>query len=123
MNNNIRIWCKNTNKFVFIGGILDLVKELQWNAEPNGLEIDADNSEVQLGSGMFDKNNKEIFEGDYLQCDGFHKKWYDVIIFENGSFIFNSWVLWDQWVADGGQEVEIIGNNKENPKTMDKDYE
>lgn len=115
MKNNIRIWSKTQKQFVYTGTILDLVKELQWSAEPNGLEIDAYNSEIQLGSGLFDKNKKEIFEGDFLKCAGLNRTWYDIVSFSTGCFLFNSWDLWKEFLQEG-LEVEIIGNNKENPE-------
>lgn len=116
MNNNIRIWDTEQKRFTYNGDFLDLIGKFQWSNDPFEIGVYAESSEIQLGTGMFDKNGKEIFEGDYLQCVGLNIKWYEEVYFKDGSFVFNEWVLWEEFMYATGNELEIIGNNKENPK-------
>lgn len=43
--------------------------------------------DCKLGSGVFDKNGKEIFEGDIIR-HGFDRKDTAVVTFQNGAFRF-----------------------------------
>lgn len=58
--------------------------------------------ECELGSGIFDKNGREIFEGDKVRYDDGDV---DTIIFGDGQFYLNEH---DDLAADWNGEFEII---------------
>ena len=60
--------------------------------------------EGELGSGRFDKNGKEIFEGDLVRdCDDV----ISTVVFENGQFLFNDE---DEVVGDWDYTLEVVGH-------------
>jgi hypothetical protein len=76
--------------------------------------------EVMQYTGLKDKNNKEIYEGDVLHCDG-HWNLYAVWDEENARFAF----LCTDWVVTQGHPIQpnissycIIGNIHENPELL-----
>lgn len=72
-------------------------------------------------TGLKDKNNKEIYEGDILS-DGNIKKPYKVV-FENGSFKAEFEGDFDEYSFDlidvVAQGCEVVGNIYENPELME----
>jgi hypothetical protein len=78
--------------------------------------------EIQLMqyTGIKDKNDKEIYEGDVIHCDGYLNL-YAVWDEENARFAF----LCTDWVVTQGQPIRphissyyIIGNIYENPELI-----
>jgi uncharacterized phage protein (TIGR01671 family) len=80
-------------------------------------------------TGLFDKNRKEIYEGDVLRRakDGEKYRFYIVVEFKNGSFGgstrpgFNHYLTAERWGccdSDGGGYDEVIGNIYENPELI-----
>ena len=71
-------------------------------------------------TGLKDKNNKEIYEGDILS-DGNNKKLYKVI-FENGSFRAEFEGDFEEYSFDlidvVAQGCEVVGNIYENPELI-----
>ncbi len=61
---------------------------------------------IQEFTGLKDKNEKEIYEGDILNSGG--SKWSAVVKFERGGFKFNGWGM------DRFTELQVIGNIFEN---------
>ena len=71
-------------------------------------------------TGLKDKNNKEIYEGDIL-FESFGEKYYKVV-FENGSFRAEAEGDFDEYSFDlidvAAQGCEIVGNIYENPELI-----
>ena len=77
-------------------------------------------AEVNQYTGLKDKNNKEIYEGDILS-DGNNDKPYKVI-FENGSFRAEFEGDFEEYSFDlidvVAQGCEIVGNIYQNPELL-----
>lgn len=136
MNNRVikfRIWDKRNNKFWFSGTIPDFINFIcPFYSKMSGLEamiFDWDEFTFQQFTGLLDKNNKEIYEGDIIsEHDKSRKK------YENGEIIwskeyltylskkwnFNKTDFWSDFLYNlsGEKEFEIIGNIFENPELL-----
>lgn len=68
----------------------------------------------QQCTGLFDKNGKEIFEGDILEQE-YSKHIYQVT-FENGSFMLYGYI--NMFLYGENEAVSVIGNIFENPELL-----
>ena len=73
-------------------------------------------------TGLKDKNNKEIYEGDIL-FESFGERYYKVI-FENGSFKAEVEWYFEEYYFDlidvVAQNCEVVGNIYENPELIEE---
>ena len=80
------------------------------------------NVELMQYTGLKDKNNKEIYEGDIL-FESFGERYYKVV-FENGGFRAEFKGDFDEHSFDlidvVAQGCEIVGNIYENPELMEE---
>jgi len=78
--------------------------------------------ELMQYTGLKDKNNKEIYEGDIL-FESFGERYYRVI-FENGSFRAEFKGNFEEYSFDlidvVAQSYEVVGNIYENPELMEE---
>lgn len=120
-----RAWVKE-KKAIFEVILIDYVtKKVTYLLERVGhlLSIrDAKFNDVELMqyTGLKDKNNKEIYEGDIL-FESFGERYYKVV-FENGSFKAEFNGDFDEYSFDlidvVAQGCEIVGNIYENPELI-----
>ena len=127
MNRDIkfRVWIKN-RKEIFEVILIDYVsKQVTYLLERVGhlLNIRHDkfnDVELMQYTGLKDKNNKEIYEGDIL-FESFGEKYYKVV-FENGSFRVEFKGDFEEHSLDlidvVAQGCEIVGNIYENPELL-----
>lgn len=113
------------NKIVTFAGYTDGEEEdsfERYSFDENNILYKKDLKIMQY-TGLKDKNNKEIYEGDILS-DGNNKKPYKVI-FENGSFRAEFEGDFEEYSFDlidvVAQGCEIVGNIYENPELI-KEY-
>ncbi len=108
-----RVWSDTLKQFFTPQWISADGLQLLYLHSGNQIEI-VNNPKIQQFTGLYDKNKKEIFEGDIINLYDFNvsifKSCYEVI-FNRGSFCFKqdtrsigSWAL----------ELEIIGNILQN---------
>lgn len=97
---------------------------------PNGCGVDF--TKIMLGSGVKDKNKKEIYSGDLVKYTCFDKEYIGHIIIKNGAFVFEGnynntnfvvATLFDLLkkqliVSDIINTIEIIGNQFEGEKNV-----
>lgn len=98
---------------------------LDEDSEANEWIVNNDLSLMQ-STGLFDKNGKEIFEGDVLKVTDKHS-WLEVVSFSEKKAMFVSkeigfpesplWELFNTVLF----EIEIIGNIYENPELAEVD--
>lgn len=122
-----RAWVKE-KKAIFEVILIDYVtKKVTYLLERVGhlLSIrDAKFNDVELMqyTGLKDKNNKEIYEGDIL-FESFGERYYKVV-FENGGFRAEFKGDFDEHSFDlidvVAQGCEIVGNIYENPELMEE---
>lgn len=85
-----------------------------------------DEFEIQFSTGLFDKNNKEIFEGDIVECwydDGFKT---EVGLVKFGQSNYPAFEIYPSEVTDCNAlhsyhesgNIKIIGNRFENPELL-----
>ena len=121
-----RAWLKHRKEIVDVEGIYFMNKVVHYiynDYKNNEQEIIADffeNIELMEYTGLKDKNDKEIYEGDILS-DGNDEKPYK-IIFENGSFRAEFEGDFEEHSFDlidvVAQGCEVVGNIYENPELL-----
>ena len=121
-----RAWVKEKKAIFEVILINYVTKKVTYLLERVGhlLSIrDAKFNDVELMqyTGLKDKNNKEIYEGDIL-FESFGERYYKVV-FENGSFRAEFKGDFDEYSWDIidviAQGCEIVGNIYESPKKME----
>ena len=121
-----RAWIKE-KKAIFEVILIDYVtKKVTYLLERVGhlLSVrDAKFNDIELMqyTGLKDKNNKEIYEGDIL-FESFREEYYKVV-FENGSFKAEFKGDFEEYSFDlidvVAQGCEVVGNIYENPELME----
>ena len=111
-----------------------LVDEIHWYCGDfdfigDGITFQRLSEEVELmqSTGLFDKNGKEIFEGDIIlwtYWDGFEDSGSAKIIFDNGMFklldIYTEKEVWNNlFDCDENCDIYIQGNIYENPELLE----
>lgn len=115
-----RVWCKDYNEWekdpVFLsqdGLPYQLLKQERL------LCIRPENHIVQFFTGFYDKNGREIYEGDIFKSG--HYQW-DSVEFEDGSFQVNLMgariFLLNELFEEEYNRPEVIGNIFENPELL-----
>ena len=121
-----RIWVKDRKEIFEVVLINYVSKKVTYILEKIGhlLSIrDAKFNDIEFMqySGLKDKNNKEIYEGDIL-FESFGEKYYKVV-FENGSFRAEFERDFEEHSFDlidvVAQGCEVVGNIYENPELME----
>ena len=68
-------------------------------------------------TGLKDKNNKEIYEGDLLKMD-YHGDTIFEVVFDNGAFCIKPFMSPDTLVDDYTDQATIVGNIYRNPEML-----
>lgn len=118
-------YCERGYAVGFVGDRHKLVYEIIQGTDSNeyddndyewiyDLDLDENDCEVELWTGLYDKNNKKIYEGDILQSDV--RKYLvryvedesglEIVELSNEGYVF--------FVSEICNELEIIGNIHEN---------
>ena len=125
-----RAWVKE-KKAIFEVILIDYVtKKVTYLLERVGHLLNVRNDkfndiELMQYTGLKDKNNKEIYEGDIL-FESFGERYYKVV-FENGSFRAEFKGDFEEYSFDlidvVAQSCEVVGNIYENSELMEGDNE
>jgi len=115
-----RAWDKELQTMLDVS-LIDLKKGVlvgeHWEfGETNFMSFDE--IELMQSTGLFDKNNKEIFEGDVVSIDTDE---FDLLFVKYESGIY--WLMDDEecveHLSDYYKYVSIVGNIYENPKLLE----
>jgi uncharacterized phage protein (TIGR01671 family) len=124
MKNNLkfRVWDFSKKKFYFYSGIFNLANQHQKLLPPGSFE-QFNKIEIQQFTGLKDKNNKEIYEGDivstFYRSMGWNlsgKNKLGVITWKNKSSCFK--ICRDKQQCGITNVIEIVGNIFENPELL-----
>lgn len=124
-----RAWNKN-QKLMWPVAAISLIKKTVFVSHPVVGEMDLDFTDIAIMqfTGLKDKNNKEIYEGDLFHCiyekDGHKDHTYEIVYSESAAIFYPkphgvkcSQTEVVQTVRDMTQQ-EIIGNIYENPNLI-----
>lgn len=94
--------------------------------EPTGIVRDAIISPILLQStGLFDRNGKEIYEGDIVKHDPvpnpfISNAYFEIIQARSGEWRMDNY-KGGQVLAYGNHEVEVVGNKFEHPHLLEEE--
>lgn len=94
--------------------------------EPTGIVRDAIISPILLQStGLFDRNGKEIYEGDIVKHDPvpnpfISNAYFEIIQARSGEWRMDNY-RGGQVLAYGNHEVEVVGNKFEHPHLLEEE--
>jgi uncharacterized phage protein (TIGR01671 family) len=119
-----RFWSKFTNSFldnycaiIGSGKILSYCFETEKWGEV-APDIASENLELSQFTGCFDRNNKEIYEGDICEFNISEKITIkEPVVFENSAFHLATYPLHEVLYY---YDLEILGNIYENPGLLEK---
>lgn len=129
-----RAWDKENKRF----GYLDHPFDNNWYVTPtvfgnsliafpnNWKNKKKDNYILMQFTGLYDKNGKEIYEGDICSTD--LSRPYLIVVFRNGAFMYQCHddgkdyfdiMLPNEVKSDADKYTEVIGNIYENPELLE----
>ena len=127
MRPKFRAWLKNDKEMIEVNEIHFDNGKLDFIGDSITFMRTVDEIELMQSTGLFDKNNKEIFEGDILGIETDEGVLNVNIFWDNkhALFMFDSKVhnekeLLAELVEDNTYPFEIIGNIYENPELLEE---
>jgi hypothetical protein len=124
MNNRqikFRVWCKVQNKFEYDWQkVISSGYNYKDEKYPNGIDVTNDELLVfQQFTGLLDKNENEIYEGDVLKCRGLGT--YETVTVKDIRRIPIQVSAWPTAYGKGNGDCEVIGNVFENLELIPHD--
>ena len=103
-------------------GVYPLKGPPEWSISGDGIMIRPDSGRFTLiqFTGLLDKNDVEIYEGDIVQIDDMGDFWLAEIIFHESCFVYKSKNLYWHGETIESLKTEIIGNIHENSELLEK---
>ncbi|MEI4342440.1 YopX family protein [Streptococcus suis] len=120
-----RVWDKDDEHMYFVAEI-NLVEELI-SVDEYDYIFDFSDVVLMQSTGLFDKNGKEIFEGDVVllrdELNEFESDVYEIVYSRDNL----AWIFYDKdshdfyWMSTcTWDKIEIIGNIYENPELVEE---
>ena len=106
-----RVWDKWNKKIVYFNVSNPAIADIEC------LSI-FKNIEKQQYTGLKDKNDVEIYEGDILKVHSYTVTGLGKVGFNKGSFVFNKFEYPTSQVLHSFSEIEVIGNIYEHPHLL-----
>lgn len=86
-----RMWNRITSTMHHVEGLYFDSEEVQYKDEVGILRfIKFENTILMQSTGLFDKNGKEIFEGDILKVANNDSSWFEVVKYDHNKAMFIS---------------------------------
>lgn len=87
-----------------------------WNMPYRMVQGQVDNNTIGQFTGLHDKNNIKIYEGDIVKYENMTGK----IMFLNGSFVMSDFEENEEWeLGIINEEIEVVGNIYDNPELLE----
>jgi uncharacterized phage protein (TIGR01671 family) len=122
MNENIkfRVWDKNEKKFLTYPCYFNHLDFNEFTCFERYFKLDEDGCFIQQFTGLKDKNEKEIYEGDIIKYTPFNQKDYKDTIVNVPDLISFHWFaeLQEMLQESNKCEIEVIGNIFKNPELL-----
>ena len=131
MKPKFRVWDKLDKEIYEVGEIHWSRGEFDFIGDGITFKRDADEVELMQSTGLFDKNGKEIFEGDIVQFEDYYEVSDSLYInkgiiewCQGGFHVTNrDSVLMEDLLDGDSLDVTIIGNIYENPELLEVNHD
>lgn len=117
--NDIKFRAWNKNDKIMVYSKEDGYDDEKWGGTVeivNNSFKDNENYEWLQYTGLKDKNDKEIYEGDIVKIISFDNK---VVTIDEIKFTKGSWKVNDYYLHEINYKIEVVGDIYENPQLLE----
>lgn len=126
-----RAWDKKKKKWLKAGQSL-LGYLVAWKSETKFEILGRGDYEIMQCTGLYDKNGKEVYEGDIVECFQFDDSDFrSKVTYKNGAFgymspCFDMFIGFEsnnnfKWHNGKSDRIKVIGNIYENPELLESE--
>jgi uncharacterized phage protein (TIGR01671 family) len=119
-----RAWDKGKKRFHYFNGIFNEMpyKEMSTFPQYESFKKPLALGDLQQFAGLHDKNDKEIYEGDFVTNDP-DRMDRGIVEYGSGMFVWYDGIQEEIPLSYHIDDLEVIGNIYENPELLEKNLE